>query len=684
MRLEYLINMQTKSLGRRNAILRLFGIALLVGLILRLNPYEFSKDAGYPIGKINGITLTGLLIADLLVLLAIGMTIVRWDTLLRAGRESIDLVQWIGVHLHIRPALACTILAYTYYCIVARDLNCNLRSPLVLISLLWPSFASGIVLSAAMRAAKGKLISGWALFVFLYVIIAVGNVVSIRNGGGQLSYDLIGWVTPKSVINFLRLNLLVVPAIVAIALWLVVLWHRRFPAISKRTGLVLVLVGLAMSVVNLSKFAVEAGSMLQSRTERTLTRVEIAPLADASDPLLLVTDQVLKKLRSPYRTVDISSYVREVRQLRGLSPAVATNPNPPKRIVVIFVESFSLNYSKKYNPSLPTSLTPELDALSGADVQPLHIRTISSPTVRGLGTHFCSVPNSDLAEQAHYNCSLLWRLRAAGWHTVMIESAPENFDLDIRRFSQIGFSEHDGSNYQLAHGNGDFVRQWGACDRVTLSTIASYIASHRDEKLFMAGLTIDTHMPEGRTDYASLTYPDAPAWIRTDRAHSLLRSAFRADYDLSNFIEALRKIDELDNTVIIITGDHSLPPIPELDDRLGLTRSRFEDIPFFIIGKKAPKAYPTSTDSQLDTAPTLAYLAGVSPDPRWWGRNLFQPVESPLPLYLYDQGRGAQYNPKTDSFDTPVGPELARLLESYPAEAAAQKDTRAAIAGAGR
>ncbi|HEY1255754.1 MAG TPA: sulfatase-like hydrolase/transferase, partial [Terracidiphilus sp.] len=423
----------------------------------------------------------------------------------------------------------------------------------------------------------------------------------------------------------------------------------------------------------LAKQVVAAGSIFQSAYGRVVTRAELSSLAGLSDPLLLVSEQSWKLLKSGNHSIDAQTYVSEVRQLRGLPASAPANPNPPKRIVVIFVESFSLNFSRKYNPALPTTLTPNLDALSDVPFQPLHIRTISSPTTPGLGTHFCSVPNSDLADDAAYNCSVVDRLRDAGWHTVMFESPPENFDNGSRRFAQIGFSELYGAKYQSAHGNGNFVNQWGTLDRVTLASITSYIAAHRNEKLFIAGLTIDTHLPTGRTNYGSLTYPEAPAWIDADPARLILRSVFRFDHDISDFVEALRKIDGLEDTVIIITGDHSLPPFPELNNRLGLTHSQYEDIPFFIIGKKAPATFPSPTDSQLDTAPTLAYLAGVSPDSRWWGHSLFQPTGAILPLYRYDVDRGLQFNPQTGSFSTPVSPEILRLLESYPNSPATRK-----------
>lgn len=661
----------------KNQIFRLTGLAVMVGVSLRVNPYVFSKSDRITFALIKPTTLIDLLAVDILCLLGIGLIILRWDALLKIFRFSGAFARWIAERLYIRAALVCSLLAYCYFCSSAEYIGCNVSSPVVLFVLLWPALASGIILSAALRRGGGKLKSGWTLFALLYVAIAICNIVSLQNGGGQLDFRMLGWISSESVAQFLRPSIFIAPFIAGLALWIAARWHRLFPAITGRAAIVAVLVGLAMGTVNLAKQVVTAGSIFQSMYERIITRVELDSLIDLSDPLFLVSGQVRKKLTSGNRDIDMQTYVSMVRQVRGLSASAPANPNPPKRIVMIFVESFSLNFSKKYNPALPTTLTPNLDALSDATVEPLRFRTISSPTTPGLGTDFCSVPNSDLANNVAYNCSVVRRLKDAGWHTVMFESPVEDYDSGTRRFAQIGFAELYGARYQSAHGNGNSVKQWGTFDKVTLSSIASYLAAHRNEKLFIAGLTIDTHLPAGRTDYGSLTYPDAPTWIVADRAHLLLRSVFRIDHDLSDFVEAVRKIDGLEDTVMIITADHSLPPFPELNNRLGLTQSRFEEIPFLMIGKKVPTIFPSPTDSQLDTAPTLAYLAGVSPDPRWWGHNLFQPAGPALPLYQYDWGRGMQFNPKTGSFDTPVSPEILRLLESYPNVASAQGRARA-------
>lgn len=659
--------------------LRLAVSAVLTAVILRLNPYAFSQSVGYPVASIARATIIALLSVDVVCLVGIVLIAFRWDLVTQAARIARTVVLSGERHLHITAALPCAALSYVYFCVVASFIGAKLASPITLISLLWPALASGVFLSAALRRGRGRLTSAWTIAALFYIALAIANLLSLQNGGGQFSWRMLGWVSKESLCLFLRPSVLIAPAIAVLAFWLVAFWHDRFHHPSSREAWIAIAAGLAMTTVNLSAYAAGMASIFQSAERRLTTRIEIAALSHIAGPIQLTAYHIRKIAKAEKVAVDPEIYAEGLRRWCGHTQGPgAPNPGPPKRIIVLFVESLSLNFSKAYNPQLPATLTPHLDALPQVDVQKLRIRTISSPTTPGLATHFCSLPNADLANDVGYQCSVVSRLKEAGWRTVIFESAPEDFDDGRRRFAQIGFSELYGAHYQEKHGLGEFIKQWGVCDRKTLSSIVDYVAAHRDEKLFIAGLTIDTHLPVGRTKYGSMTYPDAPSWIVPDRAALLLRSVYRFDHDVNDFIEELRKIDSLEDTVIVVTADHSLPPFPELDDRLGLAHSRFEEIPFFMIGKKAPPAFPSPTDSQLDTAPTIAWLAGVDGDPRWWGRSLFQPAGGVMPLYQFDHGRGLAFNPKTGAFDTPVRSEVQRLLECYPvgANSQATRETR--------
>jgi len=280
----------------------------------------------------------------------------------------------------------------------------------------------------------------------------------------------------------------------------------------------------------------------------------------------------------------------------------------------------------------------------------------------GIATHLCSHPNALGSAALAYPHSIVRDLRRVGYRTVLFQSPYESFNGGIRRFSELGFQEHYGALWQREHGRGQFVNTWGTCDRITFQSIADYLDHHRDEKIFIAGLTIDTHSPAGRNDYAGLGYPEAPAWIQRDQAGVYLRSVFRMDYDLKLFVENLEKRGLLDqHTVLIITADHSCPPFPQLRDRLGLNHSRFERIPWIFISKAAVPLYRKPA-TQLDSAPTLAYLAGLERDTSWWAAGLG--TNAIFPIVRYEHGKidvlGAD-----DSWSENRDPNLHSLAEMF-------------------
>lgn len=651
----------------KNTLPRGLMIAFLVLSILAVNPYVFGRRAGYPISAINRATLTMLLALDIIGVLSIGLIAARWDlvehwlaTAWRTCRKTLPEL------LQIKAAAPCIVFSYGYFVSVASYIGSEHSAPIALAVMAWPALCSGVVLSMALRRmAMGW--GGWSLLAVLYTLSMAVNLLALSNGGGQLSYRMLGWLSVESIIMFMRPGLLLVLPGLLIGYLFVAWWHRRFKPVSARRVTITLLAGLVLGLVNPIAETILALAVVQSAEGRLATRIAIVSLDEVRDPLVQLAGQVVKKCCLGTTKPGLASYAAQVVKVRNLPGPPRLIANPPKRIIVIFVESFSLNYSKRYNPALPTTLTPQLDALvSNATARELRIWTISSPTTPGLETHFCSVPNPDLAEDADYDCSVVRKLRAAGWQTMMFESPPEDYDNGRRRLAEIGFADLRGSAYQQAHGNAEFVKQWGVFDRITMASIAQYVVAHPDRKLFVAGLTIDTHFPIGRTDYGQLTYPEAPGWIAQDPAARLLRSVYRADYDIGNFVGALRKIDNLKDTVIIITGDHSLPPFPGVDNRLGLARTRFEELPFIVIGQKLPAVYPSPTDSQLETAPTIAHLAMIAPDRRWWGRSLFQAPQGESALYRYDDDGARALDAHARKFTAGVGDDIVKLLRTYP------------------
>ena len=276
---------------------------------------------------------------------------------------------------------------------------------------------------------------------------------------------------------------------------------------------------------------------------------------------------------------------------------------PFRHVVVVFCESLSLDFIDRYNPRHPPGLTPFLDSLPAS---PDQVWTLSSPTSKGFATHLCSHPNADGLIALGFPHSIVRAFDSAGWRTAVFLSSLGEFNQGARQFVQMGFQEQFDSKWLAEHREGVRELDLGVCDEKTFDAVADYWTAHREEKTFVSIQTIDTHMPTGRLNYGDLAYPEAPGFVAGDIARLYLRALFRFDVTLQRFFEDLRRRGLLDDdSIVIVTADHSCPPFPTLMNRMGMNRTRYERIPWIAVSARKGFVPPAGRlGSQCDTAPT--------------------------------------------------------------------------------
>jgi phosphoglycerol transferase MdoB-like AlkP superfamily enzyme len=175
-----------------------------------------------------------------------------------------------------------------------------------------------------------------------------------------------------------------------------------------------------------------------------------------------------------------------------------------------------------------------------------------------------------------------------------------------------------------------YMQGWGVFDRFLYTKAIDQLEAHRDEKVFMTILGCDTHTPSGRLDYEDLKYPPLPNFINNAKPYELkrwLQSIFYHNYDIANFMSELEKRGLWDDeTLVIITADHSPPINFALRQLAGYPNSNLARIPLVLLTPQLlPTLHADLFATQLDLAPTLAHLLGVPAPPGWWGRSIFAP-----------------------------------------------------------
>ncbi len=295
------------------------------------------------------------------------------------------------------------------------------------------------------------------------------------------------------------------------------------------------------------------------------------------------------------------------------------------RVILIATESLSAKYMHRFNPNIPVKAGRSYDALF--DQYPANtLQTVTLSTLYGLTVMFSSHPYAELNFQNSYPLSFVKELKKAGFHTAFVRGAHEDYMNENELFHQAGFDVVQGWRFfEDKPEYAAYLTWWGLLDRKLFDYATQYLLAHKNEKTFLTLLTVDTHVPLGRTDYIDQQYEeiDAPFYDRP----TLPRAFARVGQDIERFLQNLREKNLLDeHTLILVTGDH-----PSFSNMLTPALFKpfdpvFDRIPFAVITAPALQK-PLVTDalaSQLDIAPTVLDLLNLPQPKGFFGHSLFE------------------------------------------------------------
>lgn len=295
-----------------------------------------------------------------------------------------------------------------------------------------------------------------------------------------------------------------------------------------------------------------------------------------------------------------------------------------KRVVLIAAESFSVKYLHRFNPKIPPQASQEIDALFEA-YPSTALRHVTLSTLYGLSVIFTSHPYVKLAYENAYPVSFVRMLKERGYHTVFLRGANEKYMDENVLFEQAGFEEVIGSNFfETQPAYAPFVDWWGLLDRKLFQYAAEYLQAHKDEPVFLTLLTVDSHVPLGRSDYLGETYEeiDAPFYDTP----TMPRAFARLGQDVKHFLQDLQRRGLWDeDTLILLTADHPAYPDTPTNALFSPHPAKYDDLPFVVLTKTPlkQKIDPDALVSQLDIAPTVLDLLNIEPPQAFFGHSLF-------------------------------------------------------------
>jgi phosphoglycerol transferase MdoB-like AlkP superfamily enzyme len=329
------------------------------------------------------------------------------------------------------------------------------------------------------------------------------------------------------------------------------------------------------------------------------------------------------------RVIDI------VRQETGLPPEAFALPgggplhhtrhslhprNRPLNLVIVLEESLGAEFVGRMG-GLP--LTPRLDRLAEEGIWFDRLYATGTRSVRGIEAVIAGFPPTSAvstvkqAKSQRDFFTIASFLKRHAYTSTFFYGGESHFDNMRSFFMGNGF---DRVVEQKDMPTDAFIGTWGASDG-DLFDVAhrQFLATAADKPFFALIFTSSNHSP--------FEFPDGRIALHEPTKNTVNNAVKYADDALGRFIDQARQADYWKNTLFLIVADHnsrvygpSLVPV-----------ERFH-IPGLILG--GPITQPqkiTTVASQIDLAPTLFSLMGVSGDTPLIGRDLSDPAQQQRP-----------------------------------------------------
>ena len=227
-------------------------------------------------------------------------------------------------------------------------------------------------------------------------------------------------------------------------------------------------------------------------------------------------------------------------------------------------------------------------------------------------TSLLPVPNHVGLYTADYDRiqSLVEVLEERGYTSLAMSPVSFVFHDKTSSYPRIGFDFFYGSEFYTGQASGWYAKDWQFYDQ-SVDTIKN------SPKPFFAYLvTIQSHGPfknYSETTKAKFNFDNTDL---SELEFNYLLSVHEVDQALERFFNEILESGLLDNTILLIYGDH----VGRALDRPGCLA---ECISLFIYHKNLPASVETKVGSHVDIAPTIVDLLDVSEPVGWLGTSLF-------------------------------------------------------------
>lgn len=286
-------------------------------------------------------------------------------------------------------------------------------------------------------------------------------------------------------------------------------------------------------------------------------------------------------------------------------------PEPRYNLVLITVESLSGDYLTAFGNK--DKLTPNLDKLADKSMFFTDLYATGTRTVYGLSSITLGMPpvpgNAIVRQEDNGNLASLGAvLKDKGYATKFIYGGFGYFDNMNAFFAANGYDIVDRD--KMSKDEITFANVWGVADEDLYKKVLKEndAAAKEGKPFFDMVMTTSNHRP--------FTYPDGRIDIPSHTGR--FGGVKYTDFTINQFLNEAKTHDWYKNTIFVIVADHTAGSAGKSE----LDPLKYH-IPMFIYAPGIVKPQKmTQMASQVDIAPTLLSLMGMSYDSRFYGQDL--------------------------------------------------------------
>ena len=294
----------------------------------------------------------------------------------------------------------------------------------------------------------------------------------------------------------------------------------------------------------------------------------------------------------------------------------SSNTFRPYNVIVIVVESYSEEASGIVNKDKTTGgFTPFLDSLRQKSFYSVNSFANGKKSIEALPAIWCSLPSFKQpfvlsSFSTNQTNSLPGILKTKGYHTSFFHGAP-NGSMGFQSFANlVGIDHYFGKTEYANESDSDGI--WGIWDEPFLQFFGKKLDQF-PQPFFSTVFTLSSHDPFKIPSDLKGKFKKGP--------HPIYETLSYTDYALKRFFESIKNKPWFNNTVFVITADHtsSHATLLAFSNNVG----RFK-VPIFIYFPEHLK--PRKTDiniQQIDIFPSLMALLKVEKPFLAFGKNIF-------------------------------------------------------------